>query len=58
MAVPNAQRTIATSAIVRKNNGTAVSSVGLKPKMTQRMNTSSPWIIATVAPPSVRPIIT
>ncbi len=42
IAVPNAQHTIAMSAIVMKNSGTAMNVVGRKPKMTHRMNTSSP----------------
>ena len=55
ITVPSAANTIATSAMNTNASGSASRLCGRKPAIMQTTSTSVPWIIAIVAPPSVRP---
>ncbi len=57
MAVPSAQNTSAMSAMNSSATGSAARLTGRKPAIRHTASTSMPWMTATVAPPSVRPIM-
>src|SRR5258708_5274926 len=57
IAVPSDAKTMQISAMNSSASGSADAWTGRKPATRQTMSTSSPCSIATVAPPSVRPIM-
>ncbi len=56
-AMPSAAKTMATRAMRPRASGTAATWSGRNPAPRHTANTSRPWMTATVAPPSVRPIM-